>query len=121
MKDYVEPLSEFVFTPSTEPQQRVCVEVLVEDDDILEEVETFHLEITTAVPNVTITLGRATVSVVDDDSVHVSLVRSEQSVMEEDEEGHGGEVEVCLRLTGVLEKAVQVELFTESDTARGKF
>lgn len=110
-------MSEFVFTPSTE---RVCVEVLLEDDDILEDVETFYLEIATTVPNVTITLGSATVSVVDDDSVDVSLVTSEHSVMEEDEEGQGGEVEVCVRLTGVLEKAVRVELSTESDTARGK-
>lgn len=118
--DYSAPVREFVFLPSAESQQTECVEVLVVDDDILEDIETFHLEITTAVPRVTLTLSAATVSVVDDDSVYVTLMSGEHSVEEDGEGGQGGEVEVCVQQTGVIEKAVVVELFTEADTAHGK-
>lgn len=95
----------------------MCVDVLVVDDDILEDVETFHVQIATTVPRVTIVMSTATVNVVDDDSVVVTLVRSELSV---DEEREDGEVEVCVQEKGVTEKAVEVQLFTEADSAHGK-
>ena len=115
--DYSAHQSEFSFLPSDEPQQTVCVDVLVVDDDILEDVETFYVDITTTVPRVAVLMSTATMSVVDDDSVVVTLVRSRLSVEEEME---GGEVEVCVHEIGVIEKEVEVQVFTEEDTAHGK-
>ena len=95
----------------------MCVDVLVVDDDILEDVETFYVDITTTVPRVAVLMSTATMSVVDDDSVVVTLVRSRLSVEEEME---GGEVEVCVHEIGLIEKEVEVQVFTEEDTAHGK-
>ena len=88
------------------------------NDDILEDVETFHLEISTAVPRVDVSLSTAVVTMMDDDDVYVSLVSSEYSV---EEEAERREVEVCVQLTGVIERQVEVTLFTEEDTAHGEF
>ena len=106
-----------VFLPSVKPQQTECVDVLILDDDILEDVETFHVGITTTVPRVTIVTSTAMVSVVDEDSVEVTLVTRELNVTEEEE---GGTVEVCVEEEGVLEKEVEVQLFTVAGTAHGK-
>ena len=116
--DYTAPPSEFLFQPSVEPRQTECVEVFLVNDDILEDVETFHLEISTAVPRVDVSLSTAVVIMMDDDDVYVSLVSSEYSV---EEEAERREVEVCVQLTGVIEREVEVTLFTEEDTAHGEF
>lgn len=114
--DYTTLEREVVFQPSTEAQQSLCVDVSVVNDAILENVETFHVEITTTAPRVTIPLSSATVSIEDDDRVEVTVVIGELGV-EEDVEG--GEVDVCVSRLGATEKAVEVELFTESDSAIG--
>lgn len=115
--DYSAPPSSIVFAPSSAPHQTECVDVYIINDVILEDVETFHLEITTTVPRVSITQSTATVRVYDEDSVEVSLV---EDVIRVPEEMEGGEVDVCVIRTGVIEKAVVVQLSTQPQTALGK-
>lgn len=79
-------------------------------------MESFYVTISTLVPRVTVGLDTATVSLVDNDGVYVTLVTSEHSV----EEDGGGEVEMCVQMTGVIEREVMINLFTEADTAHGK-
>lgn len=107
-----------LFEPSTEAEQTLCVDVSVVNDAILEEVEIFHVEISTSVPRVRIPLSSTAVSVEDDDEVEVTMVISELGVLEEVE---SGEVEVCVSRIGATEKAVDVEVFTESDSATGTY
>ena len=116
--DYIPPTSSIIFSSSSESLQTECINIGILDDAILENVETFRLEISTSVPHVTIAHNESVsdVSVVDDDSGSVDLVRSVYEV----EEVEGSEVEVCVRLTGVTERAVKAEISTLSDTAYGE-
>ena len=86
----------------------------------MEAVESFFVTISTNVPRVTVGRSTSTVSIVDDDGVFVTLVNSSVSVEEDGEEGEGGVVKMCVRMTGIIEREVDINLFTEADTAHGK-
>ena len=113
-EDYRAPAVELTFAVSSESQQRVCAEVSVVDDDRVEDVETFHLEISTRTPRIRLSHSTATVRIEDDDVVSVAMTTPELSVEE------GEEVRVCVTRSGVIEKTVTVDLSLESRTAQGK-
>lgn len=83
-------------------------------------MESFFVTISTSVPRVTVGRSTSTVSLVDDDGVFVTLVNSSLSVEEDGAEGEGGVVTMCVRMTGIIEREVDINLFTEADTAHGK-
>ena len=110
----------FVFPPSTEVLQTQCIRYSVVDDEILESVESFYVEISTNVPRVTIGLSTATVSLVDNDGVYVSLLDRELSVEENAAAGEGGaEISMCVQMTGIIQTEVEISLFTVAGTAQG--
>ena len=87
------------------------------DDEILEAVEIFHVEISTNVPRVSVGQSTATVSLVDNDGVYVSLLERELSV--EEDAAAGAEINMCVRMTGIIQTEVAISLFTEAGTAQG--
>ena len=90
------------------------------DDEILESVESFYVEISTNVPRVTVGLSTATVSLVDNDGVYVSLLDRELSVEENAAAGEGGaEISMCVQMTGIIQTEVEISLFTVAGTAQG--
>lgn len=99
----------------------MCVNYQLLDDDSLESVESFTVTISTSVPRVIVGHNVSTVSLVDDDGVYVTLVDGELSVDENGEEGEGGEVTMCVKMTGIIEREIEINLFTEEGTATGKF
>lgn len=78
------------------------------------------MTIATEIPRVNIDQHTATVSLVDDDGVYVSLIDSEHTVMEDGPEGAGGVVNVCVEIKGIIERDVTLNLVTEPGTADGK-
>ena len=100
--------------------QTLCVQYSLLDDEVLEAVEKFSVTISTTVSRVDVDRSIATVSLVDNDGVYVSLVESEVIVEEDGEEGEGGEVEMCVRMTGIIETEVNILLFTEAGSAEGQ-
>ena len=68
--DYANILEEErVFQPSTAPDDlQVCWNITLQDDDVLEAIETFSVTLTTNDTDVSLSGGTATVIVVDDDS-----------------------------------------------------
>ena len=109
-----------MFPPSQDAQQTQCIRYVVVDDDILEAVESFFVEISTSVPRVTVGRSTATVSLVDNDGVYMSLVERELSVEEDTAGVSGGQVQMCVRMTGIIQRELEVRLFTEAGTAQGK-
>ena len=114
--------AQFVFLPSQLPQQTQCIDYEIVDDDVLEGVETFFVEISTSVPRVMVGRSVSTVSLVDDDGVYVTLVQRELTVVENDAAGGGtaGQFELCVQMTGIIQTEVEIRLFTEAGTAQGK-
>ena len=102
------------FPISSEEEQRLCVEVAVDDDERVEDTETFHLEISTKVPRIRIRQSTATVRVEDNDVVEVAMTSPQLSVEE------GEKVNVCITRNGVIEKTVIVDLSLEPGTAQGR-
>jgi hypothetical protein len=111
-QDYTAPVADVVFQPSPEEEQTVCVDVAVEDDEILEDEESFLLELSTSVPRITVERSTATVRVTDEDSVRVAMTDASLSVEEE-----GGTVSVCVARHGLIDKSVDVFLSLEARTA----
>ena len=112
---------QLVFPPSLITPQTTCVNYKLLDDDRLESVESFTVTISTSVPRVSVGRSVATVSLVDDDGVYVSLVDGDLTVDEEGEaEGGGGQVPMCVQMTGIIEREIEIILFTEPGTASGK-
>lgn len=91
------------------------------DDEILEAVESFHVEISTNVPRVEVGRSTATVSLVDNDGVYMSLLERELTVNEDAAAGggSGAQIWMCVRMTGIIQTGVVVRLFTEAGTAQG--
>lgn len=120
--DFTQTDIELVFEPLN--ATILCTPIHIENDDIVEEQEHFFLTLSTidtalytydSQGNISNT-SMAVVTVADNDAVTVSLVRSEVNVEEED-----AEAEVCVRLSGVIERDILVTLTTVSDTAEGMY
>ena len=113
-RDFSAPVNRLVtFQVSSEEVQTQCVEVTVDDDDRVEDVETFHVEISTTVPRIRIGGNTATVRVTDNDVVDVAMTSQQLSVDE------GETVSVCVSRSGVIEKTVTVGLSLEPRSAQG--
>ena len=87
---------------------------MVDDDERVEDTETFHLQISTKVPRIRIRQSPATVRVEDNDIVEVAVTSPELSVEE------GEKVNLCITRNGVIEKTVIVYLSLEPGTAQGR-
>lgn len=119
--DYTPVNAELSFQPGA--TTRLCRTVHIENDTILEDEEYFFLNLFTADSALYTeddTSGSSNsstviVAITDDDSVSVSLLRDELAVEEE-----SGSVDVCVVLTGDIEREVTVTLSTEAGTANGK-
>ena len=111
-----------------------CTQIGIEDDTILENNETFSVQLSTLDPDVNLTLSTATVTIEDDDSELYNLshyftfcnfvffytdvtVGLQQSAYEINEEL--GPLEVCTVLSEVTERTVVVTLATIPRTAQG--
>ena len=91
------------------------------EGEILEVIETFYIEISTNVPRVEVGRSTATVNLVDNDGVYISLLEREVSVDEDAAAGRGplAQIQMCVRMTGIIQTEVVVRLFTEAGTAQG--
>ena len=96
---------------------RVCTSIGITNDDVVEDTEQFLVFLTAADEALQTPADTSPVSVtvVDNDRVRISLEREELSVEEEE-----GQVEMCVRLTGVIEKNVAVSLSPVPNTAHGE-
>ena len=94
---------------------RLCASVPITNDNVVEESERFLVFLTTADEALHARGDAVSVTVTDNDQVTVSLERAELSVEEEE-----GEVELCVRLVGAIEKDVTVLLAPAPGTAHGK-
>ena len=115
--DFTQTTTELTFEPGSSTHQ--CGTIAILDDTILENEEQFTVHLLTPDPSLYVDSDRGSAVVVimdDNDNVYVSLEREEYSV----EEAEGGEVEVCVELREVIERAVEVDLFTEPGTAQGE-
>lgn len=116
--DFTPVNSELSFQPGA--KTRLCRTVNIENDTILEDEEYFFLNLFTTDSALYTDDGSSNsstvvVTITDDDSVSVSLLRDELAVEEE-----SGSVDVCVVLTGDIEREVTVTLSTEEATANGK-
>ena len=100
----------------TSNSSQACASFTIIDDVILEGVESFEV-ILSAEEDPAILFARSSVvvEIEDNDRVTVSVVKTHYTVAEE-----GGAVEVCIRLTGTIETAVNVTMATEGASATGE-
>ena len=100
---------------------RQCVDILINNDIILEDSESFALELSSPDQVVSIDSTRSTMTahILDNEQGRVSIVRSTETVME----GEGVEVMVCTILSsGPREAVIVTSVQTEDGTAiSGKF
>ena len=98
---------------------RVCADIRIENDNAVEDTEQFFVSLN--VTDESLYTGdnsessSVLVTITDNDRVTVSFEREELSVEEEE-----GEVELCVRLLGIIEKDVIILLAPVPDTAHGK-
>ena len=106
--DYTPVLSTLTFVPSPDVSQVICIDVSVVDDSTFEDAETFtiSLEVSEEVRSaVSIHIGEATIAIVDDDQVTLSLAAESRNLAES-----AGTFEVCVMLNGQTEKTIPYEL-----------
>ena len=105
-------------TPSFLPgsQQRQCHPVTIEDDSILENTEHFEALLTVEAARVSVLTSRARVAITDNDFVSVGFNQTEFTVNEDDPE----QVQVCVELTGEIERDVSVSIVGEPGSADGE-
>ena len=92
-----------------------CVDVPIEDDDFIEDLESFTVTLTSGDPDVTFMPPAAPVFIVDDDSVTIGFEMELYNTAEGD-----GSLELCaVLLEGALERDVTVTLETQDGSAQG--
>ena len=96
--------------------QTKCVEIALLDDEILEDVEYFGVNLTTGVESVEVYIGMMSVMVTDNDYLTVGFKDLEYEVGEED-----GVVRVCVEARGEMDRMapVRVMVNTTAGTATG--
>ena len=114
--DYESFSQSFLFRPlATINEQKVCHNLTLFDDSLLENQESLTITMEVSHPGVSIHINRATVIIMDDDEVTLSL-RSSASVVSEDV----GQVRVCVDLEGSTEKTIEYSIVTQPGTAQGR-
>ena len=92
-----------------------CVDISIEDDDFIEEPESFNVTLTSGDSDVTFMPPAAPVFIVDDDSVTIGFETELYTTAEGD-----GSLELCaVLLEGALERDVTVTLETQDGSAQG--
>ena len=110
--DFSAVSADLTFDEST---SRSCVDIPVEDDDIVENPDVFTVEIGGDDPDVVFDPPSSTVTIIDNDRVVIGFE------MERYEGDEGGVVEVCaILMNGLLERSVLVGIFTEDRSALGE-
>ena len=111
------------FDPSPQPllftsnSSRACASFTIIDDIILEGVESFEVSLSAEEdPAILFGLSSVVVEIEDNDHVTVGMIKESYAVAEE-----GGAVEVCIRLTGTIERVVTVTMATEGGSASGEY
>ena len=93
-----------------------CVSIPLNDDEILEDTETFQVVMTSQDSGVHTTAHSvADVFILDNDGVRMGIQEREYEIGESQ-----GTLSLCVELTGRIAKNVIVHLSTESDTATGE-
>jgi hypothetical protein len=99
---------------SAAPSRRQCVRIQISNDTLLEDTESFDVELSSTDGAVHITQGRSRVYIIDDDQVRIGLM--ERSVTVSEDVQH---LPVCVQLVGRTQESIEVELETAPNTAQG--
>jgi UDP-glucose 6-dehydrogenase len=111
IEDYNHLNTVLVFNSDT---SRVCSNIPVIDDSVVEMTEMFGVMLTSSEPDVDLQDSSAVVDIIDNDRVVIGFE------MEQYQGEEGGMVEVCAVLTnGTLERSLIIEIFTGDISAQG--
>ena len=105
-------LRTLTFVPSPDMLQDICIDVSVADDSLFEDVETFTISLGVSEDTrraVSIHIGEATIAIVDNDQVSLSLTAESMTLAEST-----GTFEVCVQLSGQTEKTIPYQLSVTS-------
>ena len=110
--DFSSVSADLTFDEST---SRACVDIPIEDDQIVENPEVFRVVVDGDDPDVVFDPPSSTVTIIDSDNVVIGFE------MERYQGDEGDEVEVCaLLMNGTLERALLVGVLTEDLSAIGR-
>ena len=112
--DYETFSHSFTFQPLASNEQKICQNLTLLDDTLLEDEESLTVTMDVNHHGVSIHINQANVIIIDDDEVTLSL-RSSRSVVPEDV----GQVSVCVDLEGSTEKTVEYNIVLQPGTAQG--
>lgn len=93
--------------------QRDCVDIVLLDDSILEDSESFEVALSSPDETVHFTHPTANVYILDDDGVRMGLSERYYTAYE------GEEIEICVELVGMFSQTIQADIQTLPGTARG--
>lgn len=92
---------------------RDCVDIVILNDSVLEDTESFEVALSSPDETVHFTRPTANVYILDDDGVRMGL-------MERDYTGYEGEeIEICVELVGMFSQRIQADVQTLPGSARG--
>ena len=120
--DYESFSESFQFHPlAAINEQRVCHNLTIFNDSLLEDQESLTITMQVNHPGVSIHIQRTTVIIVDDDEVTLSFRSSSATaqdvrIVSEDVEY----VKVCVDLDGSTEKAIEYSVIAQPGTAQGR-
>ena len=114
--DYESFSQSFLFHPlATINEQKVCHNLTLFDDNLLENQESLTITMDVNHPGVSIHINRATVVIMDNDEVTLSLRSSASAVLED-----VGQVGICVDLEGSTEKTIEYSIVAQPGTAQGR-
>lgn len=113
--DYIAvPSISFFEGISTAASRRQCVTIEISNDTLLEDTESFVVELASSDSAVHISQGASTVYIIDDDQVRVGLKERAVAVSEDSQY-----VPVCVELLGRTQEGIEVVLETQPNSAQG--
>lgn len=113
--DYDSIAVQITFDPSP-TDATICENIGLLLDNVIEDGETFTVEITTTDTNIDILIPSATVAIQDESTISIEFDRNVYSIRELD-----GMIEVCAEISGgTLQRNVEVEFSSQDSTASGK-
>ena len=106
-KDYTDVMLETMFKGD-----RKCIDILITDDNIVEDNESFFLRLNSTDLTVTINLPVISVTIIDNDIVLIGFQQTQYTVRES-----SGQLDLLIRLNGSLEKNVTLMVESRDQTA----
>ncbi len=103
--DYQSISTTLTFSPELAIEQEICFNVTVMDDSIFEDDESFLLLLRVEHAAVSIHIHRTNISILDDDYVTLTMATNETVQVES-----AGGYDVCVELSGPIEKTVPYQL-----------